>query len=123
MIHIDKVLSKYDLYIEKKLTLHEYYFKCKFSFLILGNNDVEVNYMPGKRVEILHGLGLPYIDIENKDTKEINKIKTEADDQIKRGDFFVYFELELCPNAINNMTEEDIEIFKKLSGTYFKHNM
>jgi len=78
-IHIDQVLCCYDLYIEKDITLYDYYYGINYSFEHVSGEvlNCQKNFRNGSMNHIFKSKGLPYY---NEDTKEL-----------KRGDLYIYF--------------------------------
>jgi DnaJ-class molecular chaperone len=78
-IHIDQVLCCYDLYIEKEITLYDYYYGINYSFEHVSGEVLNCtkNFRNGSMNHIFKSKGLPYY---NEDTKEL-----------KRGDLYIYF--------------------------------
>lgn len=100
-VQIDKVLSKYDLFIEKTVSLYEYYYKKEFCLPYFNNQTITVAYHPGKRVTLVKNQGLPYID---------------EDDQEVRGDLYVHYNLKL-PESI-----DDAILLEPFLEKYFGYN-
>ena len=78
-IYIDQVLCCYDLYIEKEITLYDYYYGINYSFEHVSGEVLNCtkNFRNGSMNHIFKSKGLPYY---NEDTKEL-----------KRGDLYIYF--------------------------------
>ena len=82
LVKVDKVLSRFDLYIEFDFTLYDYYCRKYLALPYLNNELVEIdNIYPGQKCVCLHDKGLPYRD-------EIQNIDL-------RGNLFVHFKLVL----------------------------
>lgn len=79
LINIDQVLCCYDLYIEKDITLYDYYYGINYSFEHVSGEVLNCtkNFRNGSMNHIFKSKGLPYY---NEDTKEL-----------KRGDLYIYF--------------------------------
>lgn len=102
-LYIDKVLSRWDLCYEKEITLYDYYFTNSFEIPFLNDEIVTVSYTSGKRVTVIHGLGLPYMEDNNE----------------KRGDLFVHFTLKLPPSLPPCPEDNDSKEIKDILQKYF----
>lgn len=106
-INIDSIVSKYDLFIEQKVSLHDYFFRNSFCFETLGGESIDVQYETGKRVEVVTGKGLPYMDV------------TSNDHSVMQGNLYIYFDLLVDNDAITSMCNDDREIFQSFLSKYF----
>jgi DnaJ-class molecular chaperone len=79
MIKIDNVLCIYDLYIDKYISLYEYYYGV-YLFIELLNID-EVYFIDQKLSYVIRNKGIVY----------------QENGELKRGDVYIYFKLKL-PN-------------------------
>lgn len=77
-------ICPYDIYIEQKITLYDYYYNTSFTKDVFGSN-ICVDYSPGQTVAIAKGKGLPFCE--------------GTTPCVKRGDLLVHFELVL-PNTL-----------------------
>lgn len=96
-IRMDKLLFKYDLYIERDISLYQYYYGYREEIDFFGNLYViEYSYDANRYVSnsssvviVDKGKGLPYFD--EKEQKE------------KAGDLYLYFRIKLPKPPISNM--------------------
>ena len=103
-VKIDNILCEYDLYIEDKMSLLDYYNGINKDVIFLDGEiihlDIKNINRTGKHTNYMHvveGKGLPYI----------------KDDAIHYGNLYIYFTLEL-PENINNV--ELLKLFDKSNG-------
>lgn len=107
-IHLDKFVCKYDLYIEREMTLYQYYFGYDETIDYFGGVlQIKHTYVPSRDdhlrltssvVKVEKGYGLPYYD--------------EEEGIEKRGDLYVYFRVKLPPKS------NDVE-FENILKAYF----
>jgi DnaJ-class molecular chaperone len=79
-IKIDTVLSKYDLYIDKTITLYHYYYGLAYTIDFLNNEKLNIKYNKYDNLtKVIKNKGLPFLD------KETNKME--------RGDLYIFFRI------------------------------
>ncbi len=95
---IDQVLCSYDLYVDKEISLYEYYYGIESSIEHINGKILtyKKTFLDGSMSLIFRGVGLPCYDEE-----------TEI---VKRGDVYVFFKLVHKPHL--EIPLEDIE-FKR----------
>ena len=86
-VQIDTVLSRFDLFIERPITLYDYYYTTEFQIPFFNSTVLSIPYTTGKRVALVKEHGLPYWDCD-----------TEED---KRGDLYIHFRLDLPDHLID----------------------
>jgi DnaJ-class molecular chaperone len=109
-IHIDSVLSGYDIiYYYQTLSLYEFY-TCK---------EIDLDYLNGEKIKIVK----TFDDINSLVAKIEEKGLTYSDNEheVKRGDLYIYFKLVL-PSKENIYSEEvnSKEILQNILKDYFK---
>jgi DnaJ-class molecular chaperone len=90
LIQVDKILCKYDLYIEKCISLYDHFFTPCYTFDIFGD-QLMVNYDPSKRTIVKDDMGLPFYDDDGNEV---------------RGKLYVHFEVDV-PTHLQFEHEED----------------
>lgn len=109
LVKLDRIVNKYDLFLDMSLSLYEYYFGLERKLNYFGE-EIKVKkdkFDSESLVFIAKGKGLPYCEEdEDDDIKKYNKsddneckIKEE-----KRGDLYVYFKL-ILPRNHNELSE------------------
>lgn len=94
------ILFDYDLYVEFPITLYEYYYGVKRTIRHLDGKDYDIvcrktnDSTDYSLMTVIHDKGLPY---------------TADDDEVKRGDLYIFFRLQLpkvlAPSAITILEE------------------
>jgi len=90
-INIDTVFSKYDLIIEKKMTLYEYYYEFSHEIEFFNKTKVYVEREQADLRALVKGYGLPYYDFNTSEEK--------------RGNLYIYWKLDLPPTVPRAMKE------------------
>jgi DnaJ-class molecular chaperone len=128
-IYIDQLVCKYDLHIERNMSLYEYYYGVYTNFQYFNDEIIEVkkNVSDNKKkrlqlsdihhhnyVHVLKGKGLPYIDdVECSD--DSNTCCGDKDDKtIKRGDLYIMYSLTLP-----NLESKDLLDHENFFKAYF----
>ena len=93
-IKIDSVFGEYDLFMEKKITLYEYYYATEFELDIFGDRIV-IPYQSGQKTAQVPDYGLPYPD------------PIDPNNNIHYGTLYVHFDLEL-PQIEHNCELESL---------------
>lgn len=102
-INHDTVLSKYNLYIERELSLYEYYYGCEKDIPFF-DGDIHIMlepfaYSPDNSTHIIKNKGLPYIDDE---------------DEQQRGDLYIHFAL-----VLPTIADADLKTYEGILKTLF----
>lgn len=100
LIKIDKVISKFDLFIEFDISLYDYYCRTYLALPYLNGELVEVENMhPGMKCALLKQKGLPYYDKDNEEDT--------------RGDLFIHFNLVLPSFDVDNVPTDVKDVLLK----------
>lgn len=94
LVHADKILCPYDLYIDMDISLSEYYCRNYMAISYFGEILELEDIKPGQKCMLVKGKGLPYFDSN-----------TEED---TRGDLYVYLHLKL-PFFEDNIVPADVK--------------
>lgn len=79
LLKIDTIVSQFDLYIEYKLSLYEYYCRKLLIFNIF-NKNIEFHLIEGKKCYLIKDQGLPYYNEYN---------------EVQRGKLYLFLDVEL----------------------------
>lgn len=90
-IHIDTVFSKYDLIIERKMTLFEYYYETAHEIDYFNKTKLYVSRQSSELRAVVKNAGLPYYDFNTSEEK--------------RGNLYVYWKLDLPVESPRAMKE------------------
>jgi DnaJ-class molecular chaperone len=88
---IDTLLTPYDLHVERKVSLYQYFYGDTFDLDVFGQ-VISIEYENGCKVKVLKEKGLPYYD--------------EDDDKESRGDIYVFFDV-ILPTNFREIKEDD----------------
>lgn len=109
-VSIDNIISKYDLHIEKEMTLYEYYYGINTQFSYFNGEVINIKHITTRKDKEQHtyynfvhevkGKGLPYSE-ETSEGKYTDK----------RGDLIVFFKLTL-PGLDTNVLDNHKNFFE-----------
>jgi DnaJ-class molecular chaperone len=98
-IKIDEVVCPFDLFLEKELSLHDYYYGVDITVKHIDGSTLTARktFVDGSMNYVFKGKGLPRYD---------NKTDT-----LERGDFYIFFKLALKPHAQIALHDQDLKAF------------
>lgn len=112
-ITIDTIISKYDLHLERDMTLYEYYYGIDVNIPYYNGELITINHRTCRKqreqhtyynfVHEIKGKGLPYTETD-ADGEEVEK----------RGDLIVFFKL-----ILPGLDDDVLETHKNFFGLYF----
>lgn len=106
-IHIDKLLTKYDLYIERHMSLYEMYFGVD-DVIDFFDENIKVNFSSETLMKYIQNSSMySYVHIEKG--KGLPYYDSESDEEM-RGDLYVFYRLYL---PLDGYKLNDIEIIIK----------
>lgn len=115
-VNVDTMFCKYDLHMECKMSLYEYFYGIDTRVPYFNNETINIKVIPSARHNIhsddyynyvheVNDKGLPYVEKNEEDLDEA---------EVKRGKLFIYFKL-----SIDTMSIDKLEEHKSFFRTYF----
>lgn len=122
-VSVDTLFCKYDLHIERQMTLYQYLYGLDVNVSYYNNDMIAVTAQPYAReylqddgyynyVHEVADKGLPYVDGNEQSKNKSDDVDDE--DCVKRGKLYVYFKLH-----INKVSSEELNEHQNFFRAYF----
>jgi DnaJ-class molecular chaperone len=127
-VDIDKLICKYDLQIERQMSLYEYYYGINIKLDYFNeevvdvtknvheekNIDIPIDILNHSYVHVIEGKGLPYMDTSNNTNASISHDEEGFDKETKRGNLYIIFNL-----TIPRLDKKDLLLNENFFKAYF----